>query len=463
MADETSVQAAEAAMMDEDRELGTAPIKSLFPKYTFTTLVGMGAQAIMVILEGIFIGNGLGDHGLGVVGIIMPLEYINLAIGAALTMGVATAVGNRLGEGDVAGAKRAFNVGFWLTTILNVILAIIFFLGAERLALLFGATPDLLEDSTAVLRIFAVWFPFLEIGQMLCGMLRVDEKPGLSSAIMTVSAIVAAAWLWFGIFVLGKGNMAMGNYYGASIGLWAIAIFWFVGNRGTFNIGSPEFDGSLIAEIIKIGLPSFCVQVVSTIYATVVNNELGIFGGDQASLQIAAFALLSGYVTYIVNMMWQCAQYAVQPIASYNYGAKSWGRLKELLKTMTIDTIILVAVVSAIFIVFARPVMSVFAGGSEELVELGTANTLPMIILGCVGCLPSLLSTYYQSVEKIVPSVIMGVLRYLVLAIPAMLIMTKALGVNGVWWSMPVVDGLAGAIAIIFIVREMRELSQKEA
>lgn len=82
--EELNVSAQE--LSQEERELGTKPIPGLFVKYTLLTLVGMAAQAVMVILEGIIIGNGLGQLGLAIVGVIMPLELLNLAIGGALGM-----------------------------------------------------------------------------------------------------------------------------------------------------------------------------------------------------------------------------------------------------------------------------------------------------------------------------------------------------------------------------------------
>ena len=104
------------AVTDEDRELATKPVHGLFVKYSLITLIGMAAQAVMVILEGVIIGNGLGSFGLAVVGIIMPLELLNLALGGSLGMGVATVAGNRLGAGDMAGARKAFGQGFWLSS-----------------------------------------------------------------------------------------------------------------------------------------------------------------------------------------------------------------------------------------------------------------------------------------------------------------------------------------------------------
>ena len=78
-----------------ERELGTAPIKPLFARYAAITFAGMLAQMVMVVLEGLIIGNGLGPLGLAAVTVILPLELLNLALGGALGMGTAAAAGQQ--------------------------------------------------------------------------------------------------------------------------------------------------------------------------------------------------------------------------------------------------------------------------------------------------------------------------------------------------------------------------------
>ena len=119
MAEEVETRAVEEA---EDRELGTSPVPKLFIKYSSIAFMGMLAQIIMVIIEGIIMGNGLGSHGLACVSIIMSIELLNVALGSALAVGVSTVAGARLGAGDKGGASHAFSQGFWLTTVLIVVL-----------------------------------------------------------------------------------------------------------------------------------------------------------------------------------------------------------------------------------------------------------------------------------------------------------------------------------------------------
>lgn len=451
-------EATAVATPDEDRELTTKPVHGLFVKYSLITLIGMAAQAVMVILEGVIIGNGLGSFGLAVVGIIMPLELLNLALGGALGMGVATVAGNRLGAGDSEGARKAFSQGFWLSTFLILALSVIIFIFAPQLALLLGATPDLVDGVVTFMRIFVCFYPFCILGQMMASVLRVDEKPALATAAMFGSAVLAVVWLYCSIFLAGMGVEGAAVYYGISIGLWFVVIFYFIFSKHTnfkISLSDMKLEGKLCKDILVIGLPTFLVQAASLIYTIVINNFLGVLGGD---LEISAFAILNGYLVYILNMMWLCSTYGVQPLASVNYGAKRPDRLKTLIRASIVDTAAAIAVIAGLFIVFAVPVCTIFCGDEPELIALASANTLPLCLFACLGAASNVMSAYFQAVDKVVLSTILGMSRYLFFTVPCIIIMSSLMGITGVWWAQPVADLLCFAFTMVFVVREVRRL-----
>lgn len=444
---------------DESRELSTKPVHGLFVKYSLITLIGMAAQAVMVILEGVIIGNGLGSFGLAVVGIIMPLELLNLALGGALGMGVATVAGNRLGAGDAAGARKAFSQGFWLSAYLIVAVSVLIFAFAPQIALVLGATPDLADGVVEFIRIFMCFYPFCILGQMMGSVLRVDEKPGLATAAQFGSAVLAVVWLYCSVFLANLGIAGAAVYYGTSIGLWFVVIFYFVFSKNTkfkIRFSDMKLDGALCREILVIGLPTFLMQAASLVYTTVINNYLGALGGD---LEISAFAILNGYLVYILNMMWLCSTYGVQPLASVNYGARRADRLKTLIRVAVTDTAVAIAAISALFIVFAAPICAVFCGDEPDLVALASENALPLCLLACLGATSNVMSAYFQAVDKVVLATVLGMSRYLIFTVPCIMIMSSFMGVTGVWWAQPVADALCFAFTLVFVARELRRLN----
>lgn len=456
MADTDAVKAAQ-----EERELGTQPIPKLFVKYASIAFMGMIAQIIMVVFEGIIMGNGLGAHGLACVSIIMSVELMNVALGSALAVGVSTVAGNRLGAGDTEGAKHAFSQGFWLTAILIVVLIILAEIFVEPLVTFLGATPDIFDDTVGAIRVFLLGLPFCVIGQMLCGMLRIDEKPHAAATIQIVSAVVAIIWLAASTFVLNFGVTGAGLYYAISIGLWFVVIYYFVGGkRSVFQIrlADIKLEPGLCLQIIKIGLPLFLLQATSSVYTTVVNNQLGVLG---SSLDIAAFAVINGYVVYIIMMVVQAITYGVQPIAAYNAGAKAYGRMKELLKTSLTIQVLVIAVVTVIVWAAAYPICLLFAG-DPELASVSADATRIVILLGALGWSSQVISSYFECVERVVIATVLGIARYIFFTIPAVYVLGGMMGVQGVWWAQPVADVLTFALVMVFVVIELKRLSALE-
>ncbi len=459
MADET------AALEAEEREFATAPIPGLVAKYSRITMQGMVAQIVMVVLEGLIMGWGLGAHGLACVGIIMSVEYINLAFGNLFGTGVPAVVGNLLGAGDKEGAQKAFSQSFWMTLYTGIIILVCFEVFTPQLATFFGATEDILVDSVAGIRVFGLLLPLTILGQMVTAVMRVIEKPQEAANLMTVSAVIAAAWLALSTFVFGFGVAGAGVYYGLSIGIWAVGIRYFVGKDAELHIdvADARLDWSICGQVIKVGVPFFLVQLGTFVYNTVANNLLGAFGGELASLYIAAFAVINGYVIYIIMMVAEAFPYGTQPIVAFNAGAKAYGRLKEAIRSSLLFQVVTVAILTVIIWLAAYPICGFFGGFDPDLTPIAASATRICILASCLGFTSMLMSTYFQSVEKIVLSTVLGLSRYVIFSCPLMYFMGSAMGINGMWWALVVADILAGILCIGSAVWETRRLSKLES
>ena len=448
---------------EEDRELASKPIPSLVRRYTIVTGQGMLAQIIMVVLEGLVMGWGLGAHGLACVSIIMSAEFLNLAFGNLFGTGVPAIVGNLLGAGDVKGASKAFSQGFWLTSVVSIILAVIMAVFTEPICAFFGATPDIMADTVLGVRTFSILLPFTVVGQMVTAVMRVDEKVQIQANLMTVSAIVAIIWLALSTFIFKLGTMGAGIYYGLSIGIWAIGAFWFIGGKKSqlqIKLADLKLDMAICGQIFKIGFPFFLVQAATFIFNTVANTLLGTLGGELGSLYIAAFAVINGYILYIVMMIAQCFSYGLQPIAAFNAGAKAWDRLKQSLSCAIKYQIVVLLIVSIVIWLAATPVCAFFAGSDADLVEVAASATRIIIIAVCLGYLAMTVSIYFQSVEKVVLSTLCSLLRYVICSVPLMYLLGNMMGVQGIWIALVVADAITGIISIALALNEQKRLSK---
>lgn len=441
----------------QERQLGVMPIKSLYTKYCISTLVGMLAQALMVVLEGIIIGNGMGALGLATISVIMPLEMLSLALGGFFGLGISSAAAIKLGENDIEGAKMIFSQGFWLCLFFVILLSILIYFNAETVASLLGATTDIMGYTVAFLKIFMIGYPFSVAGQLLVFVIRMDEKPGLASFIMTGSAILALSVLFLGLIIFSIGIRAAAIYYTLSIGLWFLGIFYFVYNKKTIfriDLKGIKIKLSVVGSALKIGAPYFIVQASSFVYTVVINNFLSNMGG---STDIAAFAIINGYLIYVLMMICTGMTQAMQPIASYNYGAKKIERIKELVKVSITSTFLFLFILSIITIIFAKPMVSLFAAGNSTLISLASKYTVFIVLLSAFGLISVLVSGYFQAIDKTKISTLIGISRYLIFAIPIMFVLTKTYGIMGIWYSQPIADFLAFLVSMVLIYKEFKK------
>lgn len=454
--------AEEAVATQEESELATAEVGPLVRKYSLVTMQGMIAQIVMVIIEGLIMGQGLGAEGLACVGIIMSVEYINLAFGNLYGIGVPTVVGNLLGAGDKKGAQHAFSQSFWLTLYTGIIIAVAFEVFTPQLATAFGATSQILPDTVAGIRTFGILLPFTIMGQMLTAVMRVDEKPQQAANVMTVSAVIAAAWLALSTFVLHFGVAGAGIYYGLSIGIWSVAIVYFRKGRSelTIDVRDAKLDWAVCGQVIKIGLPSFLVQAGTFVYNTVANNLLGLYGGANATTWLAVFAVISGYVIYIIMMVAQSFAYGMQPVAAFNSGAKAYKRLEQTIKSALTYQIVTVAVLTVVLWIFSYPVCAFF---NPEVAADAASATRICIIACALGYTSMVMSIYFQTVEKIALSTVLGLSRYVIFSCPLMYFMGSAMGITGMWWALVVADVLTGILCIGCAVWEIGNLKKAEA
>ena len=162
-------------------------------------------------------------------------------------------------------------------------------------------------------------------------------------------------------------------------GLWFFAILYFQFNKkSTFKVtfGGMKLDPAICRTILWQGLPLFLVQVASLVYTIVINNYLGSLGGDP---DLAAFSVINGYVVYLLDILCLSATYGLQPIASFNCGARRFDRLSELVKVSLGGTLAVLAVVCGLVIAFAEPISAFFIGDDPQLIELTASHFLPLL------------------------------------------------------------------------------------
>lgn len=445
----------------EERKLGTKKIRPLFFAYTISAVLGMGMQMVMGIADGFFVGNGIGPVGLGAISIVYPFWIIAIALGTMIGVGSSTLAGIKLGQGKKEEARAVVGQCFWYSNFFSIIVTVLILIFLEKILILFGAQGEILNTAMQYTKVFMLGFPFYVTGLQLFYLIRIDEKPGLGLLIQTVPAGIALIVEYLLIFELDAG--ITGSAIGAwiiTLGSWYLLVLHFIFGKTVLKIKMKDMKLNLIniKEMHKIGFAGFIIQVSPTVVTIVINNLIGIYGKES---DFAVYGVMNAYILYILTSFTNSFGFGLLPIASYNYGAKQFARVKEVLVISIKYTIcFLIICVAAIFI-FADQILTFFIGPVPELVESTKSAMYLFIPLFPLGAMTLIASNYFQAVEKNGKAIINSLTRNIIFILPLLFILPRLLGMAGIWICQPLADFMSCIVAVYYLMKERNELQRK--
>ena len=232
--------------------------------YILPSVGGLCVTYLYNIVDGVFVGRGVGHLALAAVNITVPFITTLVAISSLFAMGGSTVIAIRLGRGDRKGANDAFMTAFIMTLLLSVILLLIGTLLPEKISLLCGSSPEILPLAKEYLFYYTAFsIPFL-LSNCLSVFVRNDGAPELSFVGMCVGAVANIFLDWLFIFPLQMGIMGAAVASGLGQVLsFVILISHFIRKKGQLRIGKFKYSIALTGKICKRGMPE-CISQLNT-------------------------------------------------------------------------------------------------------------------------------------------------------------------------------------------------------
>jgi Na+-driven multidrug efflux pump len=151
-----------------------------------------------------------------------------------------------------------------------------------------------------------------------------------------------------------------------------------------------------------------------------------------------------------------------QPIISFNYGAKNYGRVRRAI-TFTLSSATLVSVVVfLLFQAFPRQIIDVFGKVNEQYYEFVERYFRIFLFMTFVNGIQPAAANFFSSIGKGMKGLFMSLTRQILFLMPLMLIFARYSGIDGVMYAGPVADFAAAALAAVFITREVRDMKRME-
>jgi len=444
-----------------NQRLKEEKIGKLLWKFSLPAIIAMLVNALYNIIDRIFVGRGVGSIGIAATTVAFPIMIVNMAVSMLIGVGATSLISIHLGEQKKKEAERVAGNAISTMIALALLLTVIFLLFQDPILMFFGADEEVLpyaRDFTSIIMLGSV-FGTISLG--VNNFIRAEGNPKIAMMTQITGTLINIVLNYVFIFQLGLGikGSALATICGQAISaIWVMT--YFLAGYSFIKIQIKYFKPrvSTIGKIVAIGFGPFAMQLAMSAQQTILNSSVMKLGGDLA---LSAVGIMMSIGTLIIMPIIGFNQGA-QPLIGYNYGAREYGRVKETLKKAVISASCYAVVVFLIIFIWPTQIVSLFSKGDYNLTMLTTHALQTFFTLIPLAGFQILCSGYFQAVGKPVRSMILSLSRQVLFFIPMLLILPRIWGLEGVWRSAPVADGLSVMLTAILIAIEMKKLGQKQ-
>jgi putative MATE family efflux protein len=429
--------------------LGEAPIGKLLVEYSIPAIIGMTLTSLYNIIDSIFIGHAVGALAISGLAITFPLMNLLVAFCTLVGVGGATLSSIRLGQKDKKGAEDILGNVAILCVINAIFYGGLAFIFLEPILFFFGASEATLPYARDFMQIILLGSPISYVMIGLNNIMRATGYPkkAMLSSMLTVGCNIILAPIF--IFVLNWGirGAALATICSQSIGmLWVLYHFYSPKTYIRFQRHSMRLKQHIIANIFAIGMSPFVMNVCACCIVIFINNRLLNYGGDMA---IGAFGILNRIQMLFVMIVMGITM-GMQPITGYNYGAQHFDRVKRTLKLGITAGCIITTLGFIIGELFPGVFVGMFTDNHELTDEATLALRIGILSFPVVGA-QIVITQFFQSIGKARISIFLSLSRQLLFLLPGLAFLPPFYGVEGVWFSMPLSDALAFAVAALML------------
>lgn len=427
----------------------------LFPiilKFSIPAAVSLLITAIYNIVDRMFVGNFNGTSALAGLSVCFPLSYMMMAFALMCSAGGSTFFSLFSGRKEYAKMNKSFGNALILVCLFEILLSILLLLFPNHILRIFGVTETSYPYAILYYRIVALGCLFQGLSQLFCDFVRVSGKPILGMCVTGIGAVTniildAIFIIIFDWGVIGAAAATViGQIFSSIFGAYLV-----FGNHTLVKVSKSIFhlERRLCIQIISCGFSFWVAQMAMGFISLVYNSQLGKYGGDIA---ISVYAVVSSIMTFVIMPASGISQ-GIQPIIGNNYGAGNYKRVMSTLYNATLLSIAVTCFIWFIVLFFPRQILAAF-GGTEEMFNIGIKGLRINFCITPVLGFVMLATTFFQSINRPAPSIIITVLRQVIFLVPFIYILPIFLDINGIFFAQPISDIFATILSVYLVLKE---------
>lgn len=442
--------------------LAEKPVGSLLMQYAIPAIVAMAASSVYNIIDGIFIGQGVGAEAIMGLALTGPLMSLTAAFGAMVGVGAATLMSVKLGQKDYGTAQKILGNVVIMSLTLGIVLSLPLLVFINPILRFFGASDVTLPYARNFMSIILVGNVVTHMYLGLNALLRSTNRPQKAMCATIGTVVLNCILAPIFIFVLGWGirGAATATIMAQMIMLtWQLRLFSNKNELIHLNRSIIKLDVKIVKESLLVGLPQFLINLCACLVAAMMTRSLTTYGGDMA---VGAFGICNRFILFIVMVVIGLNQ-GMQPIAGYNFGARRDDRVLGVLGKALIFGSVITLAGFVIGVFFPTPFVSVFAKDSPQLIKLSAHALSCMVMMFPIVGIQIVSTAFFQSIGYASKSIFLSLTRQLIFLVPAIFILPHLYAdpLEGLWHAAPVADGLASVLAITLLVLQVKKFKKQ--
>lgn len=435
--------------------LGNVPVPRALLAMGLPTMAGMLINALYSLADTYFVGD-LGTVQMAAVTVAYPLGQIIVGLGLLFGNGATAYLSRLLGQDDRKTANAVAGTALYSSIGIGAIAILLSLFFLQPILRQFGALADIMPYALSYSRIYIAFSIFNVFNVTMNNIVSSEGAAKTAMFALMSGAVLNVILDPIFIYTLGLGvsGAAIATALSQMVSS-SIYIIYILRKKSVFNFHIREccFSRDILSEILKIGVPTLLFQLLTSISIAMINDAAKEYGGSALAAMGPVTKILSMGTLIVYGFL-----KGFQPIAGYSYGAKKYDRLLEAIRTAALWSTIFCVIFGLAAAIFSGPIMAQFTSGDTQMIQIGRQalqiNGLSFMLFGVY----TVYSFLFLVMGKAKEGCILGACRQGICFLPAILLLPRIFGLNGVILAQPVADVLSFVITIIMAVRLHREL-----
>ena len=433
------------------KKMTETPVSMLIVKLGIPTTISMLITSIYNMADTYFVGT-LGPSAQAATGVLFTLQAIIQGIAFMLGQGGGTFISRELADKNTDGASMYVSSSFFIGGGIGVFILGVGMLFLSPMVRFLGSTETILPYAMDYGFWVLISAPMVICSMILNNGLRYEGKAFYAMFGLTAGGLINILGDYLLVLKLNLGvyGAGMATAVSQTISFLILLYMFRKMSQSRIHVKYVSRDIKVYLSICRVGLPSLIRQGLTSVTSGVLNNLTKPFG-DAA---IAAMSVVSRYSMFMMCVGLGMGQ-GFQPVASFNYQAKKYDRVKKGLIFIICFGLVFVGSICISSMIFSESVIALFQK-KEEVITIGSLA----LRFACCGMLFMPFSVpvnmLYQSIQKPTISSVLSMIRSGAITIPILILGVPLFGLTAIQLAQPIADVLAGLISIPFIIHFLK-------